>query len=278
MLKFAFNRRGCLVPSNEATHGEDYWCPCCGAVVRLKISKRGVPFFFCCHSVHTEKDCAWFAEQMTDYATDDINIRSIMIGMIREPGDGPQDHPKLGKKGPQKPVVGLTTMHRLWMVGVPYGDPDMPVHGGRLVDYLIGPKAFREHLSGNDQIGQRIIMAMPEKILSRNRIRFRCPWVNFVSGKTVYDNKRLTLCFSDSELFERNCSNMFVKNDSGDLVSQYQYVLIAADWRNITKSECGTYCYKCRHGSLCCGMLVAECNSTKQIYVPRTHKNQLMIK
>ena len=66
MLKFAFDRHRRLIPSDKAEHGVDYYCPCCGVIVRLKISKNGVPFYFCLRGTHGEPDCAEFAERLSD--------------------------------------------------------------------------------------------------------------------------------------------------------------------------------------------------------------------
>jgi hypothetical protein len=283
MLKFAFDRHRRLIPSDKAEHGMDYYCPCCGVIVRLKISKNGVPFYFCLRGKHTETDCAEFAERLSDYATDDINVRTIMLNMIRVPGPQGPHGPGHGG-GPRGHAEGLTTMRLLWMAGIPYAEPDMPIHGGVLADYLIGPKAFARYLSNDGDIGKRIIMAMPEKVLSGNRIRFRCPWLVSVAGKVVIDNKRLTLRFADADTFYVFRNSLFSENSSNELVPQYQYVLIAGNWNSVSHDDCKSICYKCKYGEYKCkysercqGMLVADCHTAEQIYVPDTQRNRLRI-
>lgn len=274
MLKFALDKAGGLINCNLAGHGVDYYCPCCGAIVRLKISKNGVPFFFCHHSKHTETNCAKLAEKVIDFDPNDIDVGKIMIGMMHIPATRGPGHPHgPGPKGPYKPATELTSMHQLWASGIPYGEPDMPVHNGILADYLIGPKSFKKYLVNCEELGTRIIMAMPEKVFSNNRIRFICPWMETENGRLVNDNMRLTIHFADPEIFTKRRDDIFAVAEHGEWIPRYQYVLIAADWHLVSRDECQGYCYKCRNGARCRGMLTAECHSAGQIYIPRTPRN-----
>lgn len=275
MLKFAFDAKGSLISSDQAEHGVDYTCPCCGAVVRLRISHTGSPFYFCHHSKHHMRDCATLAENLNDYDPCDIDVKKIMVDMLHimcSKGPGTPHGP--GQHHPPKPTAGLTSMHQLWLAGIPYAEPDMPVRGGVLADFLIGPKAFKKYLISTNGLGERIIMAMPEKILSENRIRFLCPWLSADDDRLVDDGKRLTLHFADACTFEKICNYLFRESGTNAGKARYHYVLIAAVWDRVPIDACRSYCFKCRNGKKCQGMLSAECHSSGQIYIPRTPKNQ----
>ena len=276
MLKFAFDCYHRLIPSDKAKHGEDYYCPCCGVIVRLKISKNGVPFYFCLRSKHTETDCAEFAERLSDYATDDINVRAIMLNMIRVPGPQGPHGPGHGG-GPHGPAEGLTTMRLLWMAGIPFAEPDMPVHGGVLADFLIGPRAFSQYLAGDSDIGQRIIVAKPDRPLSGHRIRFRCDWLASKSDESPPEyRKYFVVQFDDPDNFWNYCNHLFdqSKADNKALWSpKFEWVMLAGDWHAVEKAECTQTCYQCQRVANCYGMQQAEFLSRNQIYIPDTRQN-----
>jgi hypothetical protein len=268
MLKFAFDRHRRLIPSGKAEHGVDYYCPCCGVIVRLKVSKNGVPFYFCLRGTHGEPDCAEFAERLSDYATDDINVRTIMLNMIRVPG--PQ--------GPHGPAAGLTTMRLLWMAGIPFAEPDMPVHGGVLADFLIGPRAFAQYLADGSDIGQRIIVAKPDRPLSGHRIRFLCDWPIDENSKTPDFKKYFVVQFDTAKDFWYYCNQMIDqrKTDGETLwCPKFEWVMLAGDWHAVDKAECKKTCYKCQRVANCYGMQYAEFHSRNQIYIPDTRQNRL---
>lgn len=280
MLKFAFDRHRRLIPSDKAKHGVDYYCPCCGVIVRLKVSKNGVPFYFCIRGKHTETDCAEFAERLSDYATDDINVRTIMLNMIRVPGpQGPQGpHGPRHGGGPHGPAEGLTTMRLLWMAGIPFAEPDMPVHGGLLADFMIGPRAFAQYLANGSDIGQRIIVAKPDRPLSGQRIRFCCDWPIDEDRKSPKVKKYFVVKFDTAKDFWYFCNLMIdrQKTVKGTMWRpKYEWVMLAGDWHAVEKAECTQTCKQCQRSANCYGMQQTEFHSRNQIYIPDTRQNRL---
>lgn len=279
MLIYALNSRGRLVSSRNAEPGVDYYCPCCGAVVRLRISSKGNPFFFCHHSRHTEPDCARFAKNLADTIHDNVDVRTIMLNAIRIPGDDPGGpHGPGGGGGPHRPENALTTMRRLWVAGIPFADPDMPVHGGVLSDYLIGPNAFAKCFGDNSDIGRRIIVARPDRLLSKHRIRFRCDFSNIENSETPNVIKYFVLQFSKPEDLWYCCNQLFnqIKIDGKTIwQSKYKWVMLAGDWHAEDKSECTQFCYRCEWGDNCNGMQCAECYTRSQFFIPRYQQNRI---
>jgi hypothetical protein len=169
-------------------------------------------------------------------------------------------------------------MRLLWMAGIPFAEPDMPVHGGVLADFLIGPRAFAQYLADGSDIGQRIIVAKPDRPLSGHRIRFLCDWPIDENSKTPDFKKYFVVQFDTAKDFWYYCNQMIDqrKTDGETLwCPKFEWVMLAGDWHAVDKTECKKTCYKCQRVANCYGMQYAEFHSRNQIYIPDTRQNRL---
>lgn len=281
MLIYALDAQGRLVPSWKAIPGKTYYCPCCGATVRVKKSKKGNLFFFCFHSHHEEKDCKNLANQLADCEPGDLNIHSILIAAMRKPAEEPKKPRGPREKGPKKPTANLTTMWQLWASGIPHGDPDMPVQGGVLSDFIIGPRAFERCLADGNDIGRRVIVAKPDRPLSDQRIRFCCRWEQKTNGSIVKCRKYLVVRFNDADMFTYFRDRLFASKETENKAiwySQYKWVMLVGNWHAVAKIECKQFCRRCREGEACNGMQIAECHTRTQIYIPTNKDNCISLK
>lgn len=154
----------------------------------------------------------------------------------------------------------------------------MDVEGGKLSDFLIGPRAFNSHLCGAGDIGQRIIVAKPDRPLSGYRIRFCCDCPMDENSKTPDFKKYFVVHFDTAEDFWHYCNQMFdqSKNEKKTMwCPKYEWVMLAGDWHAVGKAECTQTCYQCQHGVNCHGMQYSEIANRNQIYIPDTRKNRI---
>lgn len=273
----ALDEYGYYVFGEDAIARKDYFCPNCDGPMRTRPSPKGLIHFFGRNGAHTEAGCAELTRILEAFDPRKFGFGAKLAQLLRSPGlppDGPGGGPGGGNNGGNRvPILKL-----LWVAGLQYASPDMDVEGGKLSDFLIGPRAFNSHLCGAGDIGQRIIVAKPDRPLSGYRIRFCCDCPMDENSKTPDFKKYFVVHFDTAEDFWHYCNQMFdqSKNEKKTMwCPKYEWVMLAGDWHAVGKAECTQTCYQCQHGVNCHGMQYAEIANRNQIYIPDTRKNRI---
>lgn len=292
-MEMAIDGSGNSVQAKDAQTGKQYYCPYCHIPMYKNHSKLGTAFFATIPGgVHTAHECEMISCETESarrrYAMEKTNPRSLLRSLLREPTQGePQDpaeahtHGKHDHHGitPEalRPFRSLAELYNSGVCSLP---PSTRMGNGVLRDccacwgteisaIITDPLYSGERiiLAGMDDIAGDDLAALGEMI-DNNRPSISFPLYARVSDNN-YRRKYLVLTCSTEDLLGSIIDALYSRtiDDNGRVVykARCRTVLVAGRWHRGSCDACPHTCTRQTRKD-CCGALVAEYVSPRQIY------------
>jgi hypothetical protein len=270
MFAYARDEAGKLVHANEAIPMVDYYCPYCVARMRLRRCTNKADHFYVVGEKHRSEVCS-AVERERNVVRDPSKLnREKYMRKVLSPkrrggsGGGP---PGGGDKPNQTIKVSAPgSLEMAYVCGVYNLPPDTRIEDGVISDIFLTYRGMEKFLAEGESLGERILLARPHNA-ANGYIRFVVFWKN-TSGRKV--RHFLHLKVSDPSEYQDMAQMLFsARNGSYWSKPKYGEILVAGDWKLVSKDVCNQFCPFCKGSSLeCTATHVAEFVSPNQIFCP----------
>ena len=276
---FAHDMNQKLISAPDAIGGENYYCPHCHAIMRVRKCITRSPHFFLLDDSHKSRDCKEFEKDRLVIRTPAlINhkkfAKSVLFPKTHRGGGG-------GGGGGTRPVTHKEMLppnciRQLIVCGARFMNPTTPIEDGVLSDVYIGPKAYEKFFLEGTDLEFRVVELWLNSALD-GRIRYIANWTyrGQLYRSFLEHHANASLDFeeiADSLFHERRSyygRTLWVK-------PKYKSIAVGGEWTSVERSTCQHLCNFCKNARrICRGMWTAPLNHLGQIYYSDLYNNLL---
>lgn len=263
---------GSFITANEAESGVDYYCPHCGARMRVRKCTSRRNHFCLFQDYHRDSACKVIEQEKNVYR----DVARLSVNGFQKSLRHTSPQGGRGKSGGKGKPQGEKTLppnglRQLVACGANKMDPNTPIEGGVLWDLLITPKSYYQIPNLQGSMGFRVIELWLRAVLDYH-FRYVIHWD--YKGKAYcmfFDHKateELATELADQYFHdkkERTYGPPYWTN------AKFNSVFVAGAWHYLSWDECRKICNQCtngltKDGRRCLGMWSADMDGKGCIY------------
>jgi hypothetical protein len=273
MFIAALDSEGKMVKAIDAIPGVDYYCPHCGARMRVRRYHNKVAHFYAPDSHHYQFCEVVEREKYIIRTPAKVNKKKTMKRILTEPsGGGGGGGGGGGDDLPDRTIreMAASTLEQMYLNNYFTLPADDPIEDGVISDLCLSYWNFPDFLASGEPLGGRILLVQPHNAYG-NYVRFLIYWKNPNGG---HFRHFLHLHVADPAQFEELAKMLFFECNRGKWSKRrYDAVVIGGDWKFIEQGDCGQICPFCKDSNTkCTGTHMAHYTSPRQIFCPEIKK------